>query len=142
MYCVSLPQAYRCPPPHTVTSLAGQPYTRSTVITAVKFLISDQPHSIDPLLKSYIGMCPTFPVSAVASPHSQGLELGRMSFKLARGVRHPKAALSVMSIRGRLLSEEICLWIPLPPAGSGHPRTPLLPDKPCFCICQVAMRSF
>ncbi|KAM7335368.1 hypothetical protein ACRRTK_005845 [Alexandromys fortis] len=32
----------------------GQPYTRSTVITAVKFLISDQPHSIDPLLKSYI----------------------------------------------------------------------------------------
>ncbi|GAB1291179.1 Cullin-associated NEDD8-dissociated protein 2 [Apodemus speciosus] len=32
----------------------GQPYTRSTVITAVKFLISDQPHSIDPLLKSFI----------------------------------------------------------------------------------------
>ncbi|XP_036037968.1 cullin-associated NEDD8-dissociated protein 2 isoform X2 [Onychomys torridus] len=33
---------------------AGKPYTRSTVITAVKFLISDQPHPIDPLLKSYI----------------------------------------------------------------------------------------
>ncbi|XP_066101626.1 cullin-associated NEDD8-dissociated protein 2 isoform X1 [Saccopteryx bilineata] len=34
---------------------AGQPHTRSTVITAVKFLISDQPHPIDPLLKSFIG---------------------------------------------------------------------------------------
>nr|KAF6334923.1 putative cullin associated and neddylation dissociated 2 (putative) [Pipistrellus kuhlii] len=34
---------------------AGQPNTRSTVITAVKFLISDQPHPIDPLLKSFIG---------------------------------------------------------------------------------------
>ncbi|KAM5130126.1 cullin-associated NEDD8-dissociated protein 2 [Callospermophilus lateralis] len=34
---------------------AGQPHTRSMVITAVKFLISDQPHPIDPLLKSYIG---------------------------------------------------------------------------------------
>uniref|UniRef100_G3U3S0 Cullin associated and neddylation dissociated 2 (putative) n=1 Tax=Loxodonta africana TaxID=9785 RepID=G3U3S0_LOXAF len=34
---------------------AGRPHTRSTVITAVKFLISDQPHPIDPLLKSYIG---------------------------------------------------------------------------------------
>nr|XP_027787662.1 cullin-associated NEDD8-dissociated protein 2 isoform X2 [Marmota flaviventris] len=32
---------------------AGQPHTRSMVITAVKFLISDQPHPIDPLLKSY-----------------------------------------------------------------------------------------
>ncbi|XP_012664685.1 cullin-associated NEDD8-dissociated protein 2 isoform X2 [Otolemur garnettii] len=32
---------------------AGRPHTRSTVITAVKFLISDQPHPIDPLLKSY-----------------------------------------------------------------------------------------
>uniref|UniRef100_G1QXX6 Cullin associated and neddylation dissociated 2 (putative) n=1 Tax=Nomascus leucogenys TaxID=61853 RepID=G1QXX6_NOMLE len=34
---------------------AGRPHTRSTVITAVKFLISDQPHPIDPLLKSFIG---------------------------------------------------------------------------------------
>lgn len=34
---------------------AGQPHTRSTVITAVKFLISDQPHPIDPLLKTFIG---------------------------------------------------------------------------------------
>ncbi|KAF6098811.1 putative cullin associated and neddylation dissociated 2 (putative) [Phyllostomus discolor] len=34
---------------------AGQAHTRSTVITAVKFLISDQPHPIDPLLKSFIG---------------------------------------------------------------------------------------
>ncbi|XP_045846766.1 cullin-associated NEDD8-dissociated protein 2 [Meles meles] len=34
---------------------AGRPHTRSTVITAVKFLISDQPHPIDPLLKSLIG---------------------------------------------------------------------------------------
>ncbi|CAK6435576.1 unnamed protein product [Pipistrellus nathusii] len=34
---------------------AGQPNTRSTVITAVKFLVSDQPHPIDPLLKSFIG---------------------------------------------------------------------------------------
>ncbi|XP_069340513.1 cullin-associated NEDD8-dissociated protein 2 isoform X2 [Eulemur rufifrons] len=32
---------------------AGRPHTRSTVITAVKFLISDQPHPIDPLLKSF-----------------------------------------------------------------------------------------
>ncbi|KAM9185645.1 cullin-associated NEDD8-dissociated protein 2 isoform 2-T2 [Dugong dugon] len=35
---------------------AGRPHTRSTVITAVKFLISDQPHPIDPLLKSYIAV--------------------------------------------------------------------------------------
>ncbi|EHB14298.1 Cullin-associated NEDD8-dissociated protein 2 [Heterocephalus glaber] len=34
---------------------AGQPHTRSTVITAVKFLITDQPHPIDPLLKTFIG---------------------------------------------------------------------------------------
>ncbi|XP_072797995.1 cullin-associated NEDD8-dissociated protein 2 isoform X2 [Vicugna pacos] len=34
---------------------AGRPHTRSTVITAVKFLISDQPHPIDPLLKSFVG---------------------------------------------------------------------------------------
>ncbi|XP_077930999.1 cullin-associated NEDD8-dissociated protein 2 [Halichoerus grypus] len=34
---------------------AGQPHTRSTVITALKFLVSDQPHPIDPLLKSLIG---------------------------------------------------------------------------------------
>ncbi|XP_013370967.1 PREDICTED: cullin-associated NEDD8-dissociated protein 2 isoform X1 [Chinchilla lanigera] len=34
---------------------AGQPHTRSTVITAVKFLISDQPHPIDPLLKTFVG---------------------------------------------------------------------------------------
>ncbi|XP_008585253.1 PREDICTED: cullin-associated NEDD8-dissociated protein 2 isoform X1 [Galeopterus variegatus] len=32
---------------------AGRPHTRSTVITAVKFLILDQPHPIDPLLKSF-----------------------------------------------------------------------------------------
>ncbi|KAF6098817.1 putative cullin associated and neddylation dissociated 2 (putative) [Phyllostomus discolor] len=35
---------------------AGQAHTRSTVITAVKFLISDQPHPIDPLLKSFIAV--------------------------------------------------------------------------------------
>ncbi|XP_004368405.1 cullin-associated NEDD8-dissociated protein 2 isoform X3 [Trichechus manatus latirostris] len=35
---------------------AGRPHTRSTIITAVKFLISDQPHPIDPLLKSYIAV--------------------------------------------------------------------------------------
>ncbi|XP_054585844.1 cullin-associated NEDD8-dissociated protein 2 isoform X2 [Eptesicus fuscus] len=35
---------------------AGQPNTRSTVITAVKFLILDQPHPIDPLLKSFIAV--------------------------------------------------------------------------------------
>ncbi|EHH16162.1 hypothetical protein EGK_11406 [Macaca mulatta] len=35
---------------------AGRPHTRSTVITAVKFLISDQPHPIDPLLKSFIAV--------------------------------------------------------------------------------------
>ncbi|KAI5937222.1 cullin-associated NEDD8-dissociated protein 2 isoform X2 [Manis javanica] len=34
---------------------AGRPHTRSTVITAVKFLISDQPSPIDPLLRSFIG---------------------------------------------------------------------------------------
>ncbi|XP_075406871.1 cullin-associated NEDD8-dissociated protein 2 isoform X1 [Tenrec ecaudatus] len=34
---------------------AGHPHTRSTFITAVKFLITDQPHPIDPLLKSYVG---------------------------------------------------------------------------------------
>ncbi|XP_025232792.1 cullin-associated NEDD8-dissociated protein 2 isoform X2 [Theropithecus gelada] len=35
---------------------AGRPHTRSTVITAVKFLILDQPHPIDPLLKSFIAV--------------------------------------------------------------------------------------
>ncbi|XP_010860818.1 PREDICTED: cullin-associated NEDD8-dissociated protein 2 [Bison bison bison] len=34
---------------------AGRPHTRCTVITAVKYLISDQPHPIDPLLKTFIG---------------------------------------------------------------------------------------
>ncbi|XP_064352301.1 cullin-associated NEDD8-dissociated protein 2 isoform X2 [Camelus dromedarius] len=34
---------------------AGRPHTRSTVITAVKLLVSDQPHPIDPLLKSFVG---------------------------------------------------------------------------------------
>ncbi|KAM6216148.1 cullin-associated NEDD8-dissociated protein 2 [Rhynchocyon petersi] len=34
---------------------SGQPHTRSTVITALKFLVTDQPHPIDPLLKSYLG---------------------------------------------------------------------------------------
>ncbi|KAM5279667.1 cullin-associated NEDD8-dissociated protein 2 [Ctenodactylus gundi] len=32
----------------------GPPHTRSTVVTAVKFLISDQPHHVDPLLKTSI----------------------------------------------------------------------------------------
>nr|XP_020728205.1 cullin-associated NEDD8-dissociated protein 2 isoform X2 [Odocoileus virginianus texanus] len=32
---------------------AGRPHTRCTVITAVKYLISDQPHPIDPLLKTF-----------------------------------------------------------------------------------------
>ncbi|XP_049622215.1 cullin-associated NEDD8-dissociated protein 2 isoform X2 [Suncus etruscus] len=35
---------------------ASQPHTRSTVITAVKFLISDQPQPVDPLLKSLIAV--------------------------------------------------------------------------------------
>ncbi|XP_044772288.1 cullin-associated NEDD8-dissociated protein 2 isoform X3 [Neomonachus schauinslandi] len=35
---------------------AGRPHTRSTVITALKFLVSDQPHPIDPLLKSLIAV--------------------------------------------------------------------------------------
>ncbi|XP_037658282.1 cullin-associated NEDD8-dissociated protein 2 isoform X1 [Choloepus didactylus] len=35
---------------------AGRPHTRSTVITAVKFLISDQPHPIDALLKSHVAI--------------------------------------------------------------------------------------
>ncbi|TKC41478.1 hypothetical protein EI555_001579, partial [Monodon monoceros] len=34
---------------------AGQPHTRCTVITALKFLISDQPHPIDPILKTFVG---------------------------------------------------------------------------------------
>lgn len=81
-YCVWLLQACRLTPAHTVASpLAGKPYTRSTVITAVKFLISDQPHPIDPLLKSYIGMCPPVPVLAEASTLPPGLEFGRMSHK-------------------------------------------------------------
>ncbi|XP_073889117.1 cullin-associated NEDD8-dissociated protein 2 isoform X4 [Macaca fascicularis] len=40
---------------HMPVLVSGRPHTRSTVITAVKFLISDQPHPIDPLLKSFIG---------------------------------------------------------------------------------------
>ncbi|XP_076972604.1 cullin-associated NEDD8-dissociated protein 2 isoform X2 [Tamandua tetradactyla] len=35
---------------------AGRPHTRSTVTTAVKFLISDQPHPIDALLKTYVAV--------------------------------------------------------------------------------------
>ncbi|KAJ1110677.1 hypothetical protein NDU88_008025 [Pleurodeles waltl] len=34
---------------------AGSPYARSTVVTAIKFTISDQPQPIDPLLKGSIG---------------------------------------------------------------------------------------
>ncbi|XP_065741000.1 cullin-associated NEDD8-dissociated protein 2 isoform X3 [Phocoena phocoena] len=35
---------------------AGQPHTRCTVITALKFLISDQPHPIDPILKTFVAV--------------------------------------------------------------------------------------
>lgn len=34
---------------------AGSSYARSSVVTAVKFTISDQPQPIDPLLKNCIG---------------------------------------------------------------------------------------
>ncbi|KAH0630206.1 hypothetical protein JD844_012933 [Phrynosoma platyrhinos] len=34
---------------------SGSPYARSTVVTAIKFTISDQPQPIDPLLKGCIG---------------------------------------------------------------------------------------
>ena len=37
---------------------AGRPHTRCTAITAAKYLISDQPHPIDPLLKTFIGEHP------------------------------------------------------------------------------------
>lgn len=54
---------------------AGRPHTRSTVITAVKFLISDQPHPIDPLLKSLIGEHPFSLPPAPFSTPSQPLSL-------------------------------------------------------------------
>lgn len=36
---------------------AGSSYARSSVVTAVKFTISDHPQTIDPLLKNCIGKC-------------------------------------------------------------------------------------
>lgn len=35
--------------------MAGSPHARSTVVTAVKFTIADQPQPIDALLKGCIG---------------------------------------------------------------------------------------
>lgn len=35
--------------------VVGSPYARSTVVTAIKFTISDHPQPIDPLLKGCIG---------------------------------------------------------------------------------------
>lgn len=35
--------------------IVGSPYARSTVVTAIKFTISDHPQTIDPLLKGCIG---------------------------------------------------------------------------------------
>lgn len=35
--------------------ITGSPHARSTVVTAVKFTIADQPQPIDALLKSCIG---------------------------------------------------------------------------------------
>lgn len=35
----------------------GSSYARSSVVTAVKFTISDHPQTIDPLLKNCIGKC-------------------------------------------------------------------------------------
>lgn len=35
--------------------LAGSPHARSTVVTAIKFTITDQPQPIDALLKDCIG---------------------------------------------------------------------------------------
>lgn len=74
--CSCLPQrqgraSRLAPAPHRAASPcpAGQPHTRSTVISAVKFLISDQPHPIDPLLKSYIGEhCPPHPAWTPPQP--------------------------------------------------------------------------
>jgi len=37
------------------TFVAGSPHARSTVVTAVKFTIADQPQPIDALLKGCIG---------------------------------------------------------------------------------------
>lgn len=36
-------------------SIAGSPHARSTVVTAIKFTITDQPQPIDALLKGCIG---------------------------------------------------------------------------------------
>lgn len=69
------------------------------VITAVKFLISDQPHPIDPLLKSYIGERSPHP-SSHPVPHT-ALDLGLIDVpSLAKGSQRPKGHfIPVMDIR-------------------------------------------
>ncbi|CAF4390266.1 unnamed protein product, partial [Rotaria magnacalcarata] len=39
---------------HTEQQKSASPYVRSTIITAIKFTIVDQPQHIDAILKSYI----------------------------------------------------------------------------------------
>ncbi|XP_004613286.2 cullin-associated NEDD8-dissociated protein 2 [Sorex araneus] len=74
---------------------AGHPHTRSTVITAVKFLISDQPQPIDPLLKSLIG-------EFLESLQDPDLNVRRAALALLNSAVHNKPAL-VRDLLGRVL---------------------------------------
>ncbi|XP_004692419.1 PREDICTED: cullin-associated NEDD8-dissociated protein 2 isoform X1 [Condylura cristata] len=74
---------------------AGQPHTRSTVITAVKFLISDQPHPVDPLLKSFIG-------EFMDSLQDPDLNVRRATLALFNSAVHNKPSL-VRDLLGHIL---------------------------------------
>ncbi|XP_055985466.1 cullin-associated NEDD8-dissociated protein 2 [Sorex fumeus] len=74
---------------------AGHPHTRSTVITAVKFLISDQPQPIDPLLKSLIG-------EFMESLQDPDLNVRRAALAVLNSAVHNKPAL-IQDLLDRIL---------------------------------------
>ncbi|XP_069499560.1 cullin-associated NEDD8-dissociated protein 1-like isoform X2 [Ambystoma mexicanum] len=65
---------------------SGSPYARSTVVTAIKFTISDQPQSIDPLLKSNIG-------DFLKTLQDSDLNVRRVSLVMFNSAAHNKPAL-------------------------------------------------
>lgn len=53
LFCFNLSCSHFC-------FILGSSYARSSVVTAVKFTISDHPQPIDPLLKNCIGKYPAY----------------------------------------------------------------------------------
>ncbi|XP_043934569.1 cullin-associated NEDD8-dissociated protein 1-like [Protopterus annectens] len=65
---------------------SGSPYARSTVVTAIKFTISDQPQAIDPLLKNCIG-------DFLKTLQDSDLNVRRVSLVMFNSAAHNKPSL-------------------------------------------------